>query len=229
MLDALDLLQAVSGFARSSDPAQSKINKLATIDPAYADDQYPTALPKVTFEGETSMSARTYPVVSPYWPRRGDRVWMVPVGKGWVIGGAVNEASPRLSIRSVSIARSTGLRNCNTVAQDIPGASITLTPKRSGGIWIAVWQADFQSIGTTSTTAIVQCLANGAQAGPQAIWTQSNVATGARVTAIGIATGAMTSPPTDMILKLQSTRGTGADAMIVANASHTALLAAHLE
>lgn len=229
MMEALNFLQAVAGFSQSDDSTKPKTNRLATIDPAYADSSYPTALPKVTFEGETTMSTRTYPVISPYWPRRGDRVWMAPMGKGWVIVGSVDDDAPRLSIRSVTLGRSSGLRHCNTAAQDIPGTTITLTPQRAGGIWIALWQADFQSITTTPTTAIVQCLADGVVTGMQAIWNQANIAVGARTTAIGIASGSMTSPTANVTLKLQTTRGTGADSAIGANASHTGLLVIHLE
>jgi hypothetical protein len=228
-MDALNFLQAITGFTQSADPSGQKINKLAVVDPAYVDSSYPTVLPRVTFEGETTMSARTYPVISPYWPRRGDRVWMAPVGKGWVIVGGVEDAAPRLSIRSVTLARASATRNCNAVAQDITGASVVLTPKRAGGIWVAVWQADFQSIATGATTALVQLMANGVQSGTQAIWNPSNVAAGARVTAIGFASGSISSATADTTLKLQALRGAGADNVIQANTSHTGLLAVHLE
>lgn len=59
-------------------------SRLGTIDPAYT-----TGRPKVTFDGESTMSTRTYTYLSPYTPAAGDRVQLDRVGSTWVIQGRV--------------------------------------------------------------------------------------------------------------------------------------------
>jgi hypothetical protein len=86
-MDAVDFLAAVSGAARADLPPGAK---LATVDPAYAlGAGWPAtpALPKVTFDGESTMSTKQYPIVAGYVPAASDRVVLVPVGRTYVIVG----------------------------------------------------------------------------------------------------------------------------------------------
>lgn len=62
--------------------------RLASVDPDYLD-----GAARVTFEGEAELTQRGYGWLAPYSPNRGDRVLMVPVGKGgWIIVGGVTLA-----------------------------------------------------------------------------------------------------------------------------------------
>lgn len=91
-MDPIDFVAAVSGAARADLPPGLK---LATIDPAYdAFATYPTVpLPKVTFDGETTLSTKRYPAMADYWPAAGDRVLMAPVGRSWLIVGPIRAAT----------------------------------------------------------------------------------------------------------------------------------------
>jgi hypothetical protein len=62
----------------------TKDSRLATVDPAFTG----TGNPKVTFDGETTMSQKAYPYVGNV-PGGGDRVVMEPIGDTWYILGAL--------------------------------------------------------------------------------------------------------------------------------------------
>jgi hypothetical protein len=98
MIEPISFLDGVSGYVRkSTNGAADKGIRLATIDPAYDafDPPYPDGipLPKVTFEGEATLSGKTYAVASGYVPSPGARVWMVPIGNTWLIAGAAQHYS----------------------------------------------------------------------------------------------------------------------------------------
>lgn len=95
---ATELLQLQSGFSRAesrkASSSASRPNLIAVVDPAYSSASYPTTWPKVTFEGEETMSERTFPAVTPYTPAPSDRVVMLPVGvSGYVILGKLPAVS----------------------------------------------------------------------------------------------------------------------------------------
>lgn len=69
---------------RSISPAPKSATRLATIDPAYASGR-----PRVTFDGETTLSTRLYPYLSSYAPAAGDRVLLLRSGRTWVVLGKV--------------------------------------------------------------------------------------------------------------------------------------------
>lgn len=92
--DPADFLAAISGAAQPDLPPGSR---LATIDPAYNPFVgYPASLPlpRVTFDGETTLSVKQYPVTAGYLPLASDRVLMVPSGRTYVIIGSVTDPSP---------------------------------------------------------------------------------------------------------------------------------------
>jgi hypothetical protein len=64
--------------------------KLGVIDPAYSSSSYPGTLPKVTFDGESTLSGKRYTVIGSYLPTPGDRVALLPVGNTYVIIGAID-------------------------------------------------------------------------------------------------------------------------------------------
>lgn len=86
MTRAESLLAAVAGYtAATANPSSTnKPARMAVIDPSYT-----SGWPKVTFEGESTMSGKLYPHLDSYCPAASDRVVMVPVGTTWLIVGAV--------------------------------------------------------------------------------------------------------------------------------------------
>jgi hypothetical protein len=85
-MEALTFLQSVAGYVRAQDGGSpNKPVKLGVVDPAYAGAP---ALPKVTFDGEDTMSAKEY-AWSGAAPAAGDRVALIPVGTTYLIVGAI--------------------------------------------------------------------------------------------------------------------------------------------
>lgn len=99
MTDALSFLEAVAGFSRGRglSSAERPI-RLAVVDPAYDPwSTYPGAPPpaRVTFEGESTLSGKAYPIVGGFIPRAGVRVWLLPVGSTYIIGGQLDQQVPQ--------------------------------------------------------------------------------------------------------------------------------------
>ena len=90
--DPVSFLDAVAGYAaeRNRPGSADRPIKLATVDPAYVASSYPATLPKVTFDGESTLSGKRYPVLSGYLPRASDRVVMLPAGNTYVILGSLD-------------------------------------------------------------------------------------------------------------------------------------------
>lgn len=88
MIDSRDFLDIIAGYSNSNtngpQSSASRPVKLATID------QYYTSGPaRVLFDGETVMSERAYSWASPYAPKAGERVYLIPVGQSYLIGGSI--------------------------------------------------------------------------------------------------------------------------------------------
>lgn len=93
-------LDTITGLQRSA-KAESSADKpylLGVIDPGYTSGD-----PKVTFEGELTMSGKQYPFLSSYLPAPSDRVVLAPLGTSYVILGSVGSASGdfRLNLRKL--------------------------------------------------------------------------------------------------------------------------------
>lgn len=88
MISSMDFMASVAGIARASAEPSSANRplKIGTVDAAYAGLP---ALPRVTFDGETLLSGKTYPFLSGYFPRASDRVVLAPVGTTYVIIGGL--------------------------------------------------------------------------------------------------------------------------------------------
>jgi hypothetical protein len=87
-------LESVAGYsqyiAKNEAPNANAPIRLAVIDPAYVASSYPGTLPKVTFEGEDSVTEKRYLVVDTgYSPLPSDRVVMLPAGATYVIVGPI--------------------------------------------------------------------------------------------------------------------------------------------
>lgn len=78
-------LETVAGLQRNvSTSSADRPHLIGVIDPAYTSGN-----PKVTFEGETTMSGKTYAYISSYYPIPSDRVVLAPLGTNYVIIGSV--------------------------------------------------------------------------------------------------------------------------------------------
>lgn len=83
-----DFLDMVGGHTeRSRTSSADRPNCLAVVDPAYVAGSFPGTLPRVTFEGEDTLSDKGYNVAGTYAPVAGHRVLLVPVGNTYVIVG----------------------------------------------------------------------------------------------------------------------------------------------
>jgi hypothetical protein len=88
---ALEFLDAVAGYTQAQQSGSaSRPIRLATVDPTYVASTFPGTLPKVTFDGESTLSGKRYPVMSGYLPSASDRVVLVPVGTTYLIVGALD-------------------------------------------------------------------------------------------------------------------------------------------
>jgi hypothetical protein len=100
----LDLTSATANHR-----AGIKRTLMGYIDYNFDINTYPTEWPKVIIDGQ-GLSQRTYPCLSTYFPRPGDRVVMVPVGTGHVIVGAVlDNPTPPLQPGTLVFKASTDL------------------------------------------------------------------------------------------------------------------------
>jgi hypothetical protein len=90
----MDFLSAMSAYARVDNEGTSanKAIKLATVDPAH--DPESGNLPKLTFDGESTLSGKRYPYLKSYTPLPSDRVVLIPCGNTYLIVGAVFVSAP---------------------------------------------------------------------------------------------------------------------------------------
>jgi len=95
-MDALEFLESVAGYTEARNRPTPQV-KLGTVDAAYDPDTYPATLPKITFDGESTLSGKRYPVIGSYWPHPSDRVVLLPTGTTYAILGSVDQdASTRV-------------------------------------------------------------------------------------------------------------------------------------
>lgn len=98
-MEPIQFLDSVAGYVRTgSESSADKPIRLARIDPAYSPfgGSYPNGIDpaRVTFEGETVLSGKAYPVAAGYVPTPNARVYMVPIGTTYLIaGGAAQYAA----------------------------------------------------------------------------------------------------------------------------------------
>jgi hypothetical protein len=97
----LNILDSIMGFVDASPKSSAqKPNKIGVIDPSYSGG---SDGPKITFEGESTMSAKQYPYVDSYTPKAGDRVVLCPVGTGYLIVGSLTKHSvPKIDIETIT-------------------------------------------------------------------------------------------------------------------------------
>lgn len=117
-MDALSFLQTVAGTTRAqTDGSADKPILMGTIDPAYVSSTFPGTMPKVTFDGESTLSGKQYTVVLPgYRPTAGDRVVLVPIGTTYAIIGAVTTAASGYVGGSLTVAGALAVTGALTAA-----------------------------------------------------------------------------------------------------------------
>lgn len=136
-MDALTFLESVSGYTKAQQNGSAdKPLRLGVIDPAYVTATFPGTLPKVTFDGESTLSAKQYAVMSNYLPTASDRVVLVPVGTTYLIIGALDsDASARVGgslavAGAATVGGTLGVTGATTLgaltATSVTGTSLTL-------------------------------------------------------------------------------------------------------
>lgn len=92
-MDSIDFIKAISGVAQARIEERPYRVRLATVDPNYDfSSLYPTEMQRarVTFDGETVLGLKEYAMAGGFVLVPGQRVWMLPVGNTYMIGGTVN-------------------------------------------------------------------------------------------------------------------------------------------
>lgn len=221
-MDALSFLASVSGAAASRVPVPAG-NRIATIDPAYDPTSFPGTLPKVTFDGEPALTAKRYPVLTPYRPVPGDRVLMEPAGTTYVITGALRGSDPgAMSVRMAGAALDTLTDSFGTAAADLSGASLSFNLRR-GAMWFASWSCDAANLAGTAGLLAVRLSVGGVDLTvPEAHFAPSNVAAGLRLTVGASASGTIATAGA-VAFKLRAYRVGGAVGDFRLYDSHTRL------
>jgi hypothetical protein len=100
----MNILTSIAGVTKGQNGSADLPIKIAKIDPAYVASSYPGVLPKVTFEGETTLSGKFYTVMDPYSPKPNDRVVMVPIGTTYTIIGSIQSEPLEARIAALETA-----------------------------------------------------------------------------------------------------------------------------
>lgn len=135
MIGPIDMLQAFAGFAQAQDT--NRAMRLATVDPTYDRASYPDTLPQVTFDGETTLSGKGYPVYGPYRPYPGDRVLLAPVGTTYAILGSLNQGVGSAPVRVVDATDLTAISNTAGAAGS-PVCGTAFVAPQTGKVLITV-------------------------------------------------------------------------------------------
>lgn len=94
-IDARNILESISGFSQSGQGTTKSSDRpvrIGVIEPFYT-----AGLARVKFEGEETFSAKGYTWQATYRPRGGDRVYLLPVGQSYIIGGKVSGPTTELN------------------------------------------------------------------------------------------------------------------------------------
>ena len=98
-----EFLDTVAGYSNASNSGpKSSLERpirIGTIDPYYTSGQA-----RILFDGETVISDRGYSWVSTYSPVGGDRVYLVPVGQTYLIGGSFSSSIPYSKYYDIPLA-----------------------------------------------------------------------------------------------------------------------------
>lgn len=121
-------LRTVAGYTRAqTDGSADRACRIAVIDPAYSSGN-----PKVTFEGESTMSTKGYPFLDSYTPTATDRVVLIPVGTTYLIVGAIDDATNNIAERLDALPK--GLIARSRSSSTVTNSSTINTPLKDGGV-----------------------------------------------------------------------------------------------
>lgn len=159
MIDAGAVLDSIAEYAHAKTATSAqRINRIAVIDPAYA-----SGAPKVTFEGDSTMSASGFVCLPGYSPVAADRVLMLPVGNTYVIAG--KPTSTPIAAVSVTNENSayleTGSSSYTTLTGN-PGHSFVAPA--SGSVLVSI-KAALVGVGAGSVAAMSFKIGTGATIG----------------------------------------------------------------
>lgn len=165
--DFLAMMKAISA------PAETGARvRLGTVDSGYVGGN-----PRVTFDGEGTLSGRGYAYLDSYLPFPGDRVALLEVGSTWLILGSID--SPTVGVPLQRIA--TNVNTSNTAAFTVETVTDSVTaPLVQGKTYEVTWQGNYTAAsGTLLLWRIREDNLAGTQiGGGRSIWaTASQVAT----------------------------------------------------
>ena len=149
MTDPAVFLDAMLDYqGNASDADNPRHTLLATVDPSYSG---PPALPKVTFDGETALTSKTYNYLGQA-PKPGSRVLMQAVGATSLIVGPIggNEFIPSgvqttpIPVLKQYSSVATGAQALTTTLTDVSGSSISFTTTTSAAIVFAIAAIDLR-------------------------------------------------------------------------------------
>lgn len=143
-MDPLAFLESVAGHTQARYPTRTP--RLGTVDPAYT-----TGDPKITFDGETSLSGKTYPYAG-YTPQAGDRVVLLPVGNSWLIVGAVGVLDGRGKAASVHTHAESDVTSLVT---DLAGKVDKATLTAKGDLYVATAVSTPARLGVGANDAVL--------------------------------------------------------------------------
>jgi hypothetical protein len=133
-MEALTFLQTVAAATRAqTDGSADKPLLIGTVDAAYVSSTFPGTMPKVTFDGESTLSGKTYTVILPgYRPSAGDRVVLVPIGTTYAIIGSVTPGSSGYVGGTLTVAGALSVTGALTVGGVAPAAYVEYGQVTSG-------------------------------------------------------------------------------------------------
>jgi hypothetical protein len=128
MTNVESFLRTVAGYTRAqTDGSADRPLRIATVDPAYT-----TGNPKVTFEGESTLSAKGYPFLDSYVPIATDRVVLCPVGTTYMIMGALDDGTSNIGARLNALPKGLIARSRSSAAATNSGT--INTPLKDTGV-----------------------------------------------------------------------------------------------
>lgn len=85
MIDVRAFIESVASYSEASrTDSATRTPRLGNVDPAYA-----TGMPKISFDGDNTLSPSGFARLASYTPVANDRVALLPVGNTYVILGKV--------------------------------------------------------------------------------------------------------------------------------------------
>lgn len=169
-----DFLRAVAAFSRANGKPSSaeKPVRLGNIDFDYDPTDYLGGImPRVQFDGESTVSQKRYPVLANFYPLPGQRVALIPVGTTYLIIGCVDTAKqdPQVDI-------------FNTV-----GADTWLKPQGARKVRIQVQSGGGGGGGAGAVSSQTSTGSGGAGGGYGESWITANTLTDSVTVTVGAA------------------------------------------